>query len=198
MLGFVIGALSLYGLVRVLGWGGRRMHGGCGHRWHGGGWHHGHHHDGHGWERGHGGFGGGRFRDDGGRDDGFGERWSMRRGPGAWLRRLFVRLDTTPGQEKVMRQAAEELRGAAGAFEGELDAGRREIAQAVRSGTVDAEQLGAMFSRHDEKLRELRTTFAGALAKVTDALDEDQRKRLAELIDRGEGLPGFGGPYRNH
>jgi hypothetical protein len=194
MLGFVIGALSLYGLVRVLGWGGRRMHGGCGHRWQGGGWHHHGHRDGHhGWERGHGGFGRGGFHD-GGED----ERWSTRRGPGFWLRSLFVRLDTTPGQEKVMRQAAEELRGAAGTIEGELDAGRREIAQAVRAGSIDAEQLGALFARHDEKLRELRTTFVGALAKVTDALDEDQRRRLAELIDRGHGLPGFGGPYRNH
>jgi uncharacterized membrane protein len=97
-----------------------------------------------------------------------------------------------------MRQAAEEMRGAAGAVDGELDAGRREIARAIRSGSVDAEQLGALFARHDEKLRELRATFVGALGKITEALDEDQRTRLAELIDRGEGMPGFGGPYRNH
>jgi hypothetical protein len=196
MLGFVIGALSLYGLVRVLGWGGRRrMHGGCGHRWHGGGrYDHddGHHEGHHGWERGPGGHGRGGFH------EGDEERWSRRRGPNSWLRRLFVRLDTTPGQEKVMRQAAEELRGAAGAVDGELDAGRREIARAIRSGSVDAEQLGALFARHDEKLRELRATFVGALGKITEALDEDQRTRLAELIDRGEGMPGFGGPYRNH
>ena len=65
MFGFIIGTLSLIGLVKVL------RHGrGWGHGWHGGGY-------------------GGR------------RNWM--------LRRLFQRLDTTPGQEKVITEAFEEL-----------------------------------------------------------------------------------------
>lgn len=195
MFGFVIGALSLFGLVKVLRAGrgcgyGRMGAGHCGSGWghHHGGPHHGgwgHHHGS--WGRDHGGWGerdqGGWQRDRGGRN-GFGLRW------------VFERLDTTPGQEKVIRQAYEEVREAMRTGEGELDATRREIAAAVRAGHVDETQMGELYARHDEKLRTLRSAFFGALAKVTEALDEDQRRRLADMLDRGQG-GFFGGPYRN-
>jgi hypothetical protein len=207
MFGFVIGALSLVGLVKVLraGRGYGRMGGGCGGRgWHGGhGWgaHGGHgwgHHGGGGWGHHgggwghHGGHGGWESRGDGGRGG------RQDRGRNAFgLRWVFQTLDTTPGQEKVIRQAYEEVRGAMEAGRGELDTTRREIAAAIRAGNIDETQMGLLYARHDEALRTLRTSFFGALAKVTEALDEDQRKTLADLIDR-QG-PGFfgGGPYRN-
>lgn len=188
MFGFVIGALSLYGLIKVLRWG---RGGACGggwrghHRYQGHGWH-GHagwHDGGHGWHR-------GWQRDEGFRDGGD-SRW-----PSFALRGLFSRLDTTPGQEKVIRAAAHEIFGAMAPLRGELDDSRRDIAQAVRTGTVDEVAMGELFARHDEKLREARKTFIGALAKVNEVLDEDQRKRLADLLDRGGHFESFGGPYR--
>ncbi len=206
MFGFVIGALSLFGLVKVLragrGCGGyaRQMGGGCGGAgWgghhgggHHGGWHHGggwgHHHGG-GWGHHHGGGAGGHH---GGETRG---SWRSERG-GFGLRWVFEALDTTPGQEKVIRQAFDEVRESMRAGEGELEQTRREIATAVRSGVIDETQMGELYARHDEKLRTVRTTFFGALAKVTEALDEEQRKRLADMLDRGQGFPGFGGPYR--
>jgi hypothetical protein len=208
MFGFVIGALSLFGLVKVLragrgcgsygrmggacGWGGGHHHGGWS-RWgrHHGGWGHagwshpgwGQHGGGHHGSWGHGGHGG--WGHDARRErGGFGLRW------------VFEHLDTTPGQEKVIRQAFDEVRGSLETARGELDATRREIAAAIRAGQIDETQMGELYARHDEKLRAVRTTFFGALAKVTEALDEDQRKRLADLLDRGQGFPGFGGPYR--
>lgn len=184
MFGFLIGALSLYGLIRVLRYG--RGYGACGARRFGGGWgHHGHH----GWH-GRGGW------DRGGWDRGEGVEQGFERRPGFWLRGLFSRLDTTPGQEKVIRQSVDEVMKSTETLRGELDASRRDIAQALRTGTVDATAMGELFARHDEKLREVRTTFVGALAKVSDALDEDQKKRLADMIDRGGAGFAFGGPYR--
>jgi hypothetical protein len=178
MLGFIIGFASLYGLVRVIR-GGRGACGGG--RWHGGGWG-GHHHRGWG-HHGHEGHGGG---------------WGAGRGGDFWLRGISQRLDATPGQEKVIRQAVEDLKAAAQKGKGELEATRRDVANAVRSGAVDEVQLGELFARHDEKLRELRLTFVGSLAKVNEALDEDQRKKLADLLEGGFGRfgGGFGGPYR--
>lgn len=176
MLGFVIGFLCLFGLIKVLrhgragACGGYRMHGGWGH--HG---HHGHHGwGGRGWQGGGG--GGGDF----------------------WLRGLYEKLDATPGQEKVIRAAVDEIKTAMQGARGELETSRRDVAKAVRTGAVDEVQLGELFARHDEKLRDVRKAFVGALAKVNEALDEDQRKRLADLLEGGLGhFGGFGGPYRD-
>lgn len=188
MLGFLIGTACLIGLAKVVragrcGPGG--YGGGCGGRgWGGHGWH-GHRH-GHGHGRGWG--GGGGWGDWGGARGGF------------WLRGLFEQLDTTPGQEKVIKQAVDEVFEATRAMRGELDQTRRDIAGAMRSGTVDETAMGELFARHDEKLREVRKAFVGAVAKVSDALDEEQRKRFADLLERGLGGGGWGrfggGPYR--
>jgi uncharacterized membrane protein len=96
----------------------------------------------------------------------------------------------------VIRQAFDELREAMSSGQGELEATRREIAAAIRSGHIDETQMRALYARHDEKLRAVRTTFFGALAKVTEALDEDQRRTLADMLDRSQG-GFFSGPYRN-
>lgn len=113
-----------------------------------------------------------------------------------WLRGLFERLDTTPGQEKVIREAIEELRDAARGLKGEMRHGRDAVSDALRSPAVDETQLGELFARQDERITELRKTFVGALARIHDALDEDQRRRLADMIGSGRGF-GWGGPYRS-
>jgi hypothetical protein len=176
MFGFVIGFLCLFGLIKVMRYG---RGGACGGRMHGGwGGHHGHH----GWG-GHGGHRGGWREGAGGGD--------------FWLRGLYGRLDATPGQEKVIRAAVDEIKEAMKGARAELETSRRDVAKAVRSGAVDEVQLGELFARHDEKLREVRKAFVGALAKVNEALDEDQRKRLADMLEGGFGrFGGFGGPYR--
>ena len=129
MIGFLVGTLCLLGLLRVLrkGRGGRRRHceGGCGFR-------------GHGWRFG----GDGEWDPRGPRDDGDREYGGpYRSGPGdhgaeesgrahrhdeeasgwrdrggfggkALLWEAFRRLDTTPGQEKVIRAVVDEYPGA--------------------------------------------------------------------------------------
>jgi len=203
MFGLFTGALGWFGLGKGMRAGrgcgyGRMGAGHCGSGWgHGGGDHHhggwGRHGWGHGgghqgwgqhgrWGRDQGGWQGGSDGQRGGRNA-FGLRW------------VFERLDTTPGQEKVIRQAYEEVRESMRSGEGELEATRREIGAAIRAGHVDETQMGELYARHDEKLRTMRTAFFGALAKVTEALDEDQRKILADMLDRGQG-GFFGGPYR--
>ncbi|MFT3769112.1 MAG: hypothetical protein QM820_27035 [Minicystis sp.] len=185
MLGFVIGTLCLIGLIKTLRWGRRRAWGyggGCGgghygrHRWGGGsGWggyrdHNDHHDHGYGW--GGGGWG----------------------GPSVFLHGLFRRLETTPGQEKVIVQAIDEVREAARQARGEARATRADVAKAMRSATVDEVLFGEMFARHDTAMETIRKATVGALAKIHDALDERQRARLADLIESG---PGFfrGGPW---
>lgn len=182
MFGFLIGIASLIGLVKVL----RMGRGGCGGRgWHGGGCHgghgchgrgghwHGHHHHHHGGPRG------------------------FRGGSRGWMRWLFERLDTSPGQEKEIAAAVDELIGQARTLKEQGKSSRDDVARVFRSESLDENALGELFSRHDDALRELHKAFAGALGRIHNALDAEQRAKLAELIESGpRGFGGFGGPYR--
>src|SRR5262249_11735067 len=112
-------------------------------------------------------------------------------GPGVFLRMLFQRLETTPGQEKVIVAAVEEMREAAAKARGEVRATRGDVAKAMRSPAVDGVLFGEMFARHDSTLEALRKAAIGSLAKVHDALDERQRARFADMIESGP----WGGPW---
>jgi len=180
MLGFLIGTACLIGLIKVLR-GGWRHGNGCG-GGHGfgrfGGWGWGGHGHGHG--PGFGGFAGG----------GWGRRGMFR-----WL---FTRLETSPGQEKVILEAADEVREAASKMKGEARASAADIADVLRGPDVDATSLGNLFARHDTAMDGMRKAVVGALAKVHDALDERQRKILADLVTSWSGGmgAGWGHPYR--
>lgn len=183
MLGFFIGLLCLIGLIAVVR-GGRR----CGRRFdgrhcgghHGGRHHHGHDHDGHDHEGRH---GRGGFR-------GFG-----RGGARAFLRVVFEKLDTTPGQEKEITAAVEDFVQHARSLKQEGKSSRDDVAALLRTESLDEDVLGGLFSRHDERLREVQKAFADTLGRIHQALDPRQRERLAEMIESGEAR-GFGGPYR--
>ncbi len=119
---------------------------------------------------GHGGYGGGYGRG------------GFRRGGWA-LRSLFERLDTTPGQEKAIASALEELRANRDSLREEMAHSRGDLAQAVRGGLVDDSTLEESFARHDRLLAKLRVSFVEATRKATEALDERQRKMLGDLLE---------------
>lgn len=167
MFGFIIGAVCLIGLIKVLRRG--RHGGGCGGGWrrHGGGCGH----------RG----GGHRGWDD--RDGDRGGGWGG--GPEWFLRAVFERLDATPAQEKVIKGAVDEIREAGRAAKDELKKSRGEVAKAVRGPTINEVFFGELFARQDSAIESVRKAAVGAIAKVHDALDEKQRERLADLIEEG-------------
>ena len=112
----------------------------------------------------------------GGGGRGYGcRRWLMR-----WL---FEKLDTTPGQEKVIMGALAELRDNRAALREELDQTRSDIARVVRGGLVDDAALEEAFARHDRLLARLRVSFVEATRKATEALDERQRKAFADMVE---------------
>jgi Spy/CpxP family protein refolding chaperone len=110
-------------------------------------------------------------------------------GPGRWggfgLYGLFHRLDTSPGQEKAIRAAVEELRESLSAFTPELRASRSEVANALRGEVFDARALEGALDGHMVELRSLGSAVATTMAKVHEALDPDQRRRLARMIESG-------------
>ena len=154
MLGFILGTVCLIGLIKTL----RR--GGCSGSYFSDGGYGGH------------GYGGpGRF----GRSFG---------GPRFWLRSVFERLQTTPGQEKAILGAIDELRAARGAVRQELEQTRSELARAIGNGLIEDGTLEDTFARHDRLLAQMRVSFIESMKKITESLDERQRSQLAQMIER--------------
>ncbi len=192
MFGFFIGTACLIGLVYTLrrggchgGYGYRRQarFGGCGnYDASNGSWQD---HD----VEGERGGGGGPFRSNGR------GHWNHGAPPMAFffLRRVFQSLDTTPGQEKVIKAAVEELVQVASKHRGEMQKSREDVARAVRGPSFDETVMGELFARHDASLEEIRKAVVGTLAKTHEALDEEQRKRFASMIERAGGFRGAWG-----
>lgn len=124
----------------------------------------------------------------GGHHHGFG-----RRGFGArfFFRRILERLDTTPGQEKVIREAIHDLQDEAYGLRRDVRATRTEIADALRAPELDKALLDRVFAKHDEVIEKLRASLVSSADRVHSTLDEQQRKRLADMIESGPwGLAG--------
>jgi Spy/CpxP family protein refolding chaperone len=183
MLGFIIGTVCLIGLIKVVrgrrhGW--ARMHGygyggGCGY---GGG-----HGYGRGWGGpgdGWGGPGWGRHHDHGGHDHGPGSFG----GGGFFLRGLFQRLDTTPGQEKVIRSAFEQVQKTMQEARGEWRDGS-EVADLFRGETFDRTAAEGVSGKADASFAKVRVAIVEALAQIHEVLDERQRGMIADFLARG-------------
>ena len=141
------------------------------------------------WGFGRGWKGAGRGFRDGGR--GFGTR--------TMLRGAFERLETSPGQERVILTAVEAMQSSAEKFRGELGKTRGDFARAMRQEHFDQAQVRETFGRHDALLAELRETAIGELGKVHEALDDGQRRELADILESWGGRfnGGFGHDYGN-
>ena len=162
MFGFIIGLVSLIGLIQVLR-GGRRghLHGGCssgGHR-----------------RRGRG-----------------GGRWRKR-----WLRGLFERLDTTPGQEKVIRDALNDVLDEAQQTRKSAPAVGSSLAVAFAAESLEDSAIEEAMALADQGMARMREALKEALRRIHEVLDGEQRQRLARWIGRGGlRMPSPKGPYR--
>ncbi|MDF3067726.1 MAG: hypothetical protein K0R38_3327 [Polyangiaceae bacterium] len=114
----------------------------------------------------------------------------FRRGRGGFggrffLRRVLERLDTTPGQEKVIREAIFDLKEEAYGLRGDMRSTRTDLAQALRAPELDKETIDRVFAKHDEVIEKLRASLLDTAEKVHTTLDEQQRKQLADMIESG-------------
>jgi Spy/CpxP family protein refolding chaperone len=161
-----VGVVALVGMLKHH----RRMHGyGC-HGGYGGEWGNGGGHCGH-------------------RRRGFRGGWGFK----AMVRRLFERLDTTPGQEKAIVAAIEDLRETFQGAKGEMKGTRKDFADAFRRGPVDEAAVADIFVRHDTIISETRRKVVEAVGRIHEALDDKQREEVADLLEHG---PGFGHHWR--
>ncbi|MBI4952759.1 MAG: periplasmic heavy metal sensor [Myxococcales bacterium] len=196
MFGFAIGFVSLCALIAVVrrgrhfafgrhgcgghGWGGRGLRG-CGSGW-GGGCGGGHAAGGgSGW----GGWSGWDDPSSLGGDDEVGPT-SGGGGP-FWLRAVLARLETTPTQRRAIVAAAEEFGKEVRPLRDELRQSQKDLAAVYRGAYFDESVLGHVFGRHDEVIERFRRAAVGLLGKVHEVLDEEQRARLAKILEAGVG-----------
>lgn len=104
-----------------------------------------------------------------------------------FFHRVLDRLDTTPGQEKVIRTALHDLKQQAWDLRGEVKQTRSDIAAALRAPELDKALLDRVFAKHDEVIEKMRASALGAAEQVHGTLDEQQRRKLADLIESGHG-----------
>jgi len=114
-------------------------------------------------------------------------RYGGHRGYGRrfFLRRLFQRLNTGPGQEKVVLTEMDAMHDTLHALRAELKGTRGDIAAILRDPTFDRSKLEALFRKQDEILAKLREAASGSIERVHAALDERQKGTLANLVERG-------------
>ena len=191
-IGFVIGTICVIGLARALarrrGYGGvfpygyaygfggppsmfgRRHCAPWGHRdgWRQHGWGHdawGHHrawHDGPPWQ--------------GGTETAWGHGRNV-------VQSMLGRLDATPSQEKAIFAALDELKAEATKLRGAGSEVRSDVARAIRGSLLDDVALESATARIDDASLALRAAVRKAVAKIHEALDDRQRKMLADMID---------------
>ena len=128
-----------------------------------------------------------------------GGRWAYAHGPGGWGRRrwkqraggrgplrwLFERMETSPGQERVIAEAADALRGTMGGWHDDAERMRSDVARSIRGESFDAAALEEAFARAEARLATVRETLRGQAARVHEALDPRQRAELADLVASG-------------
>jgi heavy-metal resistance protein len=113
----------------------------------------------------------------------FGRGHRYPRGRYFGLYRLFEDLDTSPGQEKAIRSAVDELRQSLGALRPRLKETRHSVASALSNDAFDALALDQAFEAPLADVSMSRGAWVSALGKIHEALDADQRRRLARFIE---------------
>jgi len=111
--------------------------------------------------------------------------WHRGRGGRFFFRRVLQRLETTPGQERVIREAISDFKEEAWSLKNEVRGTRSDLAQAIRSPELDKAVVDRVFAKHDEMIEKLRASFLRAAEQVHGTLDERQRKQLAEMLESG-------------
>ena len=129
-----------------------------------------------------------------------GPPWARHHRGGFGRRGLFLalsHLDASPAQERAIIGEVDKLKERLQSARSSVKDGRGDLAAAIRGPVLDDAALGAVLGRVDGATAEARTAVLEALRNIHAVLDDRQRERLADILDKGwwRGRGG-GGPYR--
>lgn len=98
---------------------------------------------------------------------------------------LFRRLDTTHGQEKVVKEASVEVEAALRDARDQFGASLQSLARALRSDEFGHEQVADAWVRQDDAVEKTRLALTTAMQSLHGTLERDQRHTLADMVERG-------------
>ncbi len=110
--------------------------------------------------------------------------------------RAFRKLETTPGQEQVIRSALLRLKEAGFNFTRESKEARPELAELFVAEDLDEERVKEWFSARQQALEDLKPVVTGSLKEIHSVLDPAQRKTLKHLIESAPRA--FSGRHHHH
>src|SRR5262245_60331750 len=99
----------------------------------------------------------GRWGHGGGGRWGWGREWM--------LNGISERLNATPGQEKVIGEAVDNIRAAFEKLHDEKEKARRDVAAAFRGAEFDHGPMKDAFTRHDQMLEDIQRVILVELSK---------------------------------
>jgi uncharacterized membrane protein len=111
-------------------------------------------------------------------------------GHGPWGREralyfAFERLNTSPGQEKAIRSALQDLRESLSSLRPSVQSLRQDIASGFKEESFTAAQAENILHSRDPELGQARAAIALTISRVHEALDPDQRARVARWAAEG-------------
>lgn len=114
---------------------------------------------------------------------------------------MFRKLDTSPAQERIVRNAVDTVRAEARRFADQSREARRDLADLLRAPDYDRERVRDWFAARETDFQQVRESVVGALGDVFDVLDDQQREKFAKMIEKSH----YGhrvchhrsGPYRS-
>lgn len=123
-----------------------------------------------------------------------------RGGPRRWmLRRLFERLDTTPGQEKVILEAMDKVEQNGRAAKEAFFGGRVDIGRAMRGEHFDTAAVNEAFEKQQATVDAFKKAVLEQMQKIHEALTPEQRQAAGDLIENGpRALHGGGCGHGRH
>lgn len=106
-----------------------------------------------------------------------------------WRRRgLFMALrhiDASPAQERAIIAEVDRLREKLWQARRNVKDTRGDLAAAVRGSSLDDAALGAVLGRVDGATAEIRAAMLEAIRNIHALLDDVQRAKLADILERG-------------
>ncbi len=97
------------------------------------------------------------------------------------MRMLFERLETSPGQEKAIKSAVEQVFESMRAARHEWS-DASELAVLLTGETFDATAAEGISGKADASFARVRVSIVESMRQIHEALDERQRKLLADWL----------------
>lgn len=113
-----------------------------------------------------------------------------------FLYSALARLDATPAQERAIVGEIDRMSDRVAEARTGMREVREDLAAAVRGPQLDDAALGAVLGKVDAATGQARAAVLDAMRGIHGVLDDGQRERLADMIERSSRGSWRRGPYR--